>query len=74
MMEWIKCSTRMPDSGQECWTCSKDKKVQRCRYIGVGFVVDKLDFESRAYTLEEFENATTTHWMPYYTPEPPKDE
>lgn len=83
MTEWISVKTTLPKEDQECWVCTKDKKVCwgifeekkiRYKWVESEFVhtpepAFRLDDEyCKYFYLDE-----ATHWMPYFTPEPPND-
>lgn len=84
MSEWIKCSEQLPKEDDLCWintsegvgegtfekNCNRyrlnEKKTDFIKTIEDGF---RLDPEYIAYAYLD----VVTHWMPYYTPEPPND-
>jgi hypothetical protein len=70
MIEWIETDTKLPIYGQECWVYSLADGVDTATFVewkGIPRFI--LDEEYGFYaTIQEI-----THWMPYFTPEPPKE-
>ena len=69
-MSWISVEERLPDDSEfevDCWVyLSHDTSgphVSRCWFRG-----DIWHFACAIYHMKE---GIITHWMPYYTPEPP---
>lgn len=63
-MEWIKCSDRLPNDIQDCWIYDDNEQIYNACYGNNCFYTDN-------YTINI---ESVTHWMPYYKPEPPKDD
>jgi hypothetical protein len=77
-MEWISVKDRLPTEERWCWVCGADNDVFHALFhfnckeykdgkikIISGFAVENLeDFDNRLENI--------SHWMPYYTPQPPK--
>lgn len=80
-MEWIKCSDRKPEEGQHCWTCDIEGEIEDgCFHIKCpDFSFDRNKsgfFEGFCFAKDTgyYDNwKNYTHWMPYFSPEPPKD-
>lgn len=64
-MEWIKCSDRMPKVNQSCWIFENHEFV-----IHAYFDIDVFRWGSNDDRIELDE---VSHWMPYFTPDPPKE-
>lgn len=71
MREWIKCSERMPEEGQEVIVMDNDRgKVQSGMILETGYPAGMgnvfVDFNEEYYQV-----TNVTHWMPL--PEPPTE-
>lgn len=77
-MEWIKITQKTPEEYQDCWVCIEKNVIdgfwkEKAPFYDEqgnlnherGFVID----EETAYCLRASE---VSHWMPYFTPQPPK--
>ena len=64
MSQWIKCSERMPDDGQEVIVMDVNRnRVQSGIVYAYGLFVD--------FNEEYYEVHNPSHWMPL--PEPPQE-
>lgn len=67
-MEWISVKVSLPEDGQECWIAHHNGRITMGDFVnheifGVGFG-----------SYDEFVSITQVkYWLPYFTPEPPKD-
>lgn len=81
MSKWIKLSDQMPPDKEYCWLCDIDNDVFEGR-----FRLSSPDYNSRQFPMpyrpgfcidEEMGNyifpEKIVYWMPYFTPEPPRD-
>lgn len=85
-MEWILCSVDLPFHGDYCWIygwVNDEQKHDPFVFEG-RFDLQSYDFRGAKlikgsgweYDTEHFCYVMLdqiTHWMPYFTPEPPKD-
>ncbi len=66
-MEWIKCSDKTPDKFQECWIYYNNQVLDSdWDHLGSRFILNE---EYCTYASID----KVSHWMPYFTPNPPKD-
>lgn len=70
-MEWINLKDDEPKDGQPCWFYANQiKKVMFGRYTIQG--------EWRAFCVDvgsfNVEVVSSSHWMPVFLPEPPKED
>lgn len=88
MTRWIKTTERLPEEKEYCWLYGKSDEdlsetsvryvfegrfdsrsyeIRGCKFLsGPGW---ELDGNRSDYVLTD----RVSHWMPYYTPEPPND-
>lgn len=66
--KWIKCTEKLPEFEMFCWIYDRiGKEVEMGHFYGSrGFLMDEEYMSFRS--LQEI-----SHWMPFYTPEPPKE-
>lgn len=76
-MEWIKTSEQLPDKDATYWVYTPYYGVSAAYFQGETIKDYKLEespsmfyWEVNEMLSHEFKDVT--HWMPYYTPEPPK--
>lgn len=71
-MKWIKCSEKLPEHEKRCWAFIKDGRV-------LDLVFDKKTWRDEpGFRYEDSSGSLPldeiSHWMPYFTPEPPKEK
>ena len=57
---WISVNERLPENDDDCWVCTANKEVMKS-WLWADWI--------RPISLDVIENVT--HWMPWYTPDPP---
>ncbi len=68
-MEWINANDRLPENNQDCWVCQHNNTITRAEYI----IYHEM-FGSGFGNYDEFiKYKYVKCWMPYFTPEPPKE-
>ena len=72
MTEWIKIVDRLPQELEYCWVCDNENDILDAVFLSRcpennGGPCFCLDRETGNYVIIE----EVTHWMPYFTPEPP---
>ena len=65
---WISVKTRLPKPNYNCWIYDVDKYVQKGYLLLNRTWSDDRD----KYSEREDPMPVVTHWMDYYTPEPPE--
>jgi Protein of unknown function (DUF551) len=79
MSQWNKISDVLPKNYQDCWVFTVSKDILDGHFdehtpifstIDVKYMPGFTVYEETGCTLPLTE---ITHWMPYYTPEPPED-
>lgn len=68
MSQWIKCSERMPEEGENVIVYDNLKQVHECFYLRYG---DHVSWEIYSYNPSYYDEVNVTHWMPL--PEPPQE-
>lgn len=68
MSQWIKCSGRMPEEGEDVIVCDNLRQVHEGYYLQYG---DLVRWEIYSYKPSYCDEVTVTHWMPL--PEPPQE-
>lgn len=66
MGEWIKCSERMPEEGEDVLVYDDLRQVHEWYYLRYG---DYVSWEIHSYDSSYYDEANVTHRMPL--PEPP---
>ena len=68
MSQWIKCSERMPEEGEDVIIYDDLRQVHEGYYIQCG---DYVSWEISSYDPSYYDEVNVTHWMPL--PEPPAE-
>lgn len=66
MGEWIKCSERMPEEGEDVIVYDGLRQVHEGCYFQYG---DRVVWEIPSYNPSYYDEVNVSHWMPL--PEPP---
>lgn len=70
MSEWIFYKDRVPEKNEKCWVCRFDNTITEAEYQNYHEI-----FGSGFGNYEEFiKEKYVKAWMPYFTPESPKDD
>ena len=84
MSEWITIKEKLPIDEQECWVCQKENQVifgifeenHRKYTLSRNEIITTIEIEDAFRLDDEYCHylyvSEITHWMPYYTPQPPK--
>ena len=69
-MNWISVEDKQPEEGQDCWICQNDNTISRGDFVNFHEI-----FGSGFGSYDEFIKIEYVKcWMPYFTPEPPKNK
>lgn len=68
MTQWIKCSERMPEEGEDVIVYDNLRQVHEGYYLQYG---DLVCWELYSYSSSYYDEVKVTHWMPL--PEPPQE-
>lgn len=66
---WVKCSDQLPDDQMESYWVYVNDKFLKTKFIEVDYWIGN-SWTRFPDTIIDME---VTHWLPYYTPEPPKE-
>lgn len=68
MSQWIKCSERMPEEGEDVIVYDDLKQVHEGFYLRYG---EHVSWDIYSYKPSYYDEVSVTHWMPL--PEPPQE-
>ena len=68
-MNWVFYEKKVPLNDQDCWVCQHDNTITRAAYTQYHELFGSGFGNSEEFIKEKYVKC----WMPYFTPEPPKE-